>query len=188
MIVKTEAVVFSLRPISDTTSVLCAYTRTHGCVHYKVYGGRRKGLKALFTPLQLLELDADHRDTRQLQTIVDQQLSYVPKTLQTDICRQTVALFIAEMAQNMLQHPLEDSEMFEVLRSTVIELDTCDDPENVHLRFLVRFAEALGFAMEEVPAFESRRDLLHALIRYYEDTIPDFRRPVSLPILEEIFR
>lgn len=208
MQVKTLAIVLHLAPHTDRASILHTYTRTSGRVPYMVYGvGSRRNAdkKALCEPLTLVELDADHLETRQFQQLRDIHLQYVPQHLRTDMSRRCVALFVAEILSSTLLHPMTDELLFDFLAQTVRSIDTCDDPENEHLRFLMSYIDYLGFGMDTtLPDYrpfaviahlsrehglsrELRHDLLHSLLAYYQKFLPDFREPKSLDILEQVF-
>lgn len=206
--IKTPAIVLHLTNCNDNSAVLHLYTRSHGRVQYMIYGmgGRKSNAKkAVFEPLTVLDIDAQHKYTRQVQQLKDWTITYSPKAIREDMNRRCVALFISEILFRTLTHPLTDERMFNFLQLTIQHLDTCSDPENAHLRFLVEYADMLGFGIDfESPdnkIFDSvgylninnslnqeqRRTLLHALINYYENHVPDFQAPNSLQILEEIF-
>lgn len=189
--------------ISDRSQVLHLFTRECGRIPYMIYGSSRKSAKqTMLMPLALLEIEAVHQENRDLQQLRDWQLGYVPSALSSDICRQTVALFIAEILYRTLTHPLADSELYDFLEETIKSLDTSAEPENVHLTFLLGFIEHLGFGIDlESPAAlpympllqgekigrSQRQAMLEQLMRYYEEHLPDFQRPKSLDVMMQVF-
>lgn len=199
MNVRTAAIVLHLTPHSDKASILHLYTREAGRVPYLVYG-RSKAAKWA-SPLTLVSLDAVHLSTRSIQSIRSIERSFIPLH-ETDMVRRTVAIFIGEVLFLTLVHPMADSRLYDWLESVVNELDTCSDPENHHLRFLLGLMDFLGFGIDlEDPAFAAfacigtdmhislsdRRTLLDALLIYASDHIPDWRTPKSADILREVF-
>lgn len=200
MNVKTQAIVLHLSRISDKASVLHLYTREHGRVAYYVYGGKK--WSQLLLPLTLLEVDAVHLDTREIQQIKDLHVAYVANQTTADICRQTEALFMAEILYRVLTHPLADAVLYDYLDEVVKELNTRPDPENIHLEFLVGFVSYLGFGIDAdtpmgqqlKPLLEGqsisrsqRRGLLHSMMDYYKLHLPDFQEPKSLDVMTEVF-
>ena len=194
---KTDAIVLRLAPHNEKSSLLHLYTRSHGRMQFIVYGQRgrsKKGITALLEPLNLLHIEAVVRNN-QVGQLRECELAYVPRSLMSDHSRRCVALFISEILSRTLTHPEQDERLFEFLTRTVRELDTCDDPQNVHLRFLVGYAEQLGVAIDyEDPANQAltilqghRKQMLHALLDYYAANIPDFTYPNSLQVLEAVF-
>jgi len=206
--IKSPAIVLRLVRHSDKASVLHLYTRDCGRVQYMVYGidsKRKTAQRTILSPLFEIEIEAEHRESRTIQQLREFQLSYVPVALQTDVRRQCVAMFIAEILSSSLLHPLREELLYSFLHETLVEVDTCPDPENAHLRFLLGFAELQGFGVDyELPdnrlfaqiltlsATErisrgERQTILSALLRYYETHLPDFQTPKSVDILQELF-
>ena len=196
--------------------MLHLYTRSHGRMQFLVYGRHSRTKKGvILEPMTLLDIEAVLHDNNSLGQMRECSLAYVPKALLLDNSRRCVALFISEILCRTLTHPQQDERLFDFLADTIRELDTCPDPQNVHLRFLVAYAEQLGFAIDfSDPANQylnsspklgevahsaggvcssatlnttSRRALLHALLGYYATHIPDFTMPNSLPVLEAVF-
>ena len=190
------AIVLSLQPYSDKAHILHAYTREGGRVNYMVYGLGRKKNAAQYAPLSLVEIVESASPSRAMRTIKQSRLLYVPSRTMTDMRRQSVALFIAEVLYRTLRHPMEDPNLFAFLEQTVQMLDQCDEPENLHLQFLIGLASLLGFAIDEdarpdlvaAPANRAERQArLLALCDYFATHIDDWQSPRSLPILMEIF-
>lgn len=197
---KTPAIVLHIARVSDRASILHLYTREHGRVSYYVYGAKRTS--QIFLPLTIVDIDAVHLENRPVQQLKDTQVQYVATATHTDIRRQTVALFIAEILYRTLTHPLPDPALFDYLTEAVQALDQRPDPENVHLEFLVGFVGFLGFGIDStsalgqmlIPLHEGaiisrfqRKNLLRALMDYYQQNVPDFVIPKSLDVMTEVF-
>lgn len=204
MNISTPAIVLHTTRLSDRTSMLHLYTRECGRISYYIYGAqsRKKPKFALLMPMALLEIEAVHQENRDVQQLRDWQLGYVANQLSADICRQTEALFIAEILYRTLVHPMSDPMLFDFLAKTIEELDTRPDPENVHLEFLVGFIEHLGFGIDFesvsglpfLPIVEhgkmshaERQEKLRLLMKYYEEHLPDFHAPKSLDVMYQVF-
>lgn len=197
MQVTTEGIVLSIQRRGDSSSVLHVYTRASGRVNYMVYGaGSKRHASGQFLPLSLVELTVDMHPNRDLGTVKESRLMYVPTCMDTDVRRQSVAMFIAEVLFRTMRHPMADELLFERLVEVVHEVDTADDIENVHLRFLVSFAACLGFAIdaEQYPELlrephtrKERQELLLSLCQYFHEHIDDWQQPKSLDVLHELF-
>jgi len=195
MLITTSAIVLNLQRRSDTSHVLHAYTRACGRINYMVYGaGSKKKSSAIYAPLSIVELTADIRADKPLPTIKEARLLYVPEIM--DMRRQSVALFIAEVLYHILRHPMQDEALFRFLDTTIHDLNESKDIENVHLRFLSGFANALGIGVNEdadslllrVPKNrKDRQSLIEEWCDYYQLHLEDFRRPKSIDVLMELF-
>ena len=101
------AIVISLQPYSDRAHILHTYTREHGRMNYMLYGLGKKKSQALYAPMALLEIEVSP-SSKALPSVKEAHLAFVPQHLHTDMSRQTVALFIAEVLYRTLRHPMAD--------------------------------------------------------------------------------
>lgn len=195
MLTTTEAIVLSLQPHSDRAHILHAYTRTGGRVNYMVYGLGRKHSAGLYAPLSVLQITAMQSSDRPA-SLRTAQLGFVPSTITTDPYKQTIALFLSEVLYHTLRHPMADEPMFEYLNRSVQLLDTEQEPQDFHLRFLLGLAERLGFAIDEtvhpdlyqVPRTrQERQEQLKRLCAYFGEHVDTWQAPRSLEVLSEVF-
>ena len=201
MRVTTEAIVLGLHKRTDQLSVLQVYTEQEGMLQLHVYGAKgKKNSQAAYMPLAVVEVTYDLPPNRSIGVIQTIETVYLPEHIYTDVHRQAVAFFIAEMITITLTHPMQDTLMYNYLRQLVSELDHSPKPENIHLLFLVRMAELLGvgtppvaesFIGEQADALSlnrsQRQEYLHALCDWYRTHIESFRTPKSLDVLIEVF-
>ena len=194
MYTTTDAIVLSLQPHSDKAHILHTYTRAGGRVNYMVYGLGKKNSSGKYTPLSIVQLTTDERSIRTAQ------LTFVPATITTNLYKQAIALFMAEILYHVLRHPMQDTPMFDFLEQAIRELDQTTEPQNFHLQFLVNFAAKLGFAMPEDTynlspitnnlspiTRKARQEALRAICHYFEEHVETWQTPKSLDILMEVF-
>ena len=193
----TTAIILQLRPHSDRAHILHAYTRASGRAAFLLYGvGSRRKRAGVYAPFSLVELTVREGRGGQLPTVEQATLLYTPTQTQTDIRRQTVALFLSELISHTLSLPMQDEPMFDFLSRVVRDLDQASDPENVHLRAMIGLSEQLGFAIdqEQYPLLctmpdsrAQRQEQLRQLCAYYAEHVDSWRPLSSLDILTEIF-
>jgi DNA repair protein RecO (recombination protein O) len=193
----TTAIILQLRPHSDRAHILHAYTRASGRAAFLLYGvGSKRKRAGVYAPFSLVELTVREGRGGQMPTVEQATLLYTPTQTQTDIRRQTVALFLSELIAHTLSLPMQDEPMFEYLQGVVHDLDQAPDPENVHLRTMIGLAEQLGFAIDEeqyplltaMPESRAQRqEQLRQLCAYYAEHVDSWRPLSSLDILTEIF-
>ena len=193
-----EAIVLGLIRHTDKASVLRCYTRAHGRINYIVYGSRQR-LAGVCNPLSVVDITVagkiDPAGTT-MPVVKEMTLTYVPQQLNTDVRRQSVALFMAEILSNLLVHPLGDEQLYAFLCDTVTDLDRAEDIADVHLRFLRTLCTYMGFTISEEEHLDllaqprtrdERQSLLKALCTYIEENADGFRAPKSLDVLMELF-
>ena len=195
MLITTPAIVLSLQRCGDASHILHAYTRACGRINYMVYGaGSKKKPSSIYSPLSVVELTADIRQDRPLPAVKEARLLYVPDEL--DMCRQSIALFIAEILYRILQHPMQDEKIYNFIETSIHDLMDAEDVENVHLRFLAGFASVLGIGVDaeeecallRIPTNRTdRQKLIDEWCDYYQFHLEDFRRPKSIDVLMELF-
>lgn len=190
-----SAIVLNTTRYSDIGSIVHLYTKEYGRMQYAVYGNK---YKALLRPLSIIDFTSTRRNNApsQMGTISSISLSYTPQLLTTDIQRQCVAMFIAEVLASTLRHPMSDQPLFNWLYSVIQHLDQDTEISNLHLNFLLEYATYLGIGIDDTehpdwfisPASRNeRQQRLRQLITYYEEHIEDFRPPKSLDVLMEVF-
>ena len=189
------AIVLSLTKYSDTGSIAHLYTAEQGRMQSAVYGNKYKGI---LRPLSIVEFTTTRRQNapQQMGSISSASLLYTPKLLATDVQRQCVAMFIAEILNTTLKHPLCDQPLYNWLCEIIQHLDQDTDISNLHLHFLLKYATYLGIGIDdsehpdwyEVPTSrQERQQRLRTLCLYYSEHIEDFRAPKSLDVLMEVF-
>lgn len=189
------AIVLSLQPHSDRAHILHTYTQEQGRMNYMVYGLGKKKSQALYAPLSILEMEISST-SKALPSVKEAHLAYVPQNIHTDMRRQTVALFLAEVLYRTLRHPMSDNALFDFIENAVYLLDSTAHPENLHLAFMIHLAAHLGFAMDEAAHPEllaipltrqARRKQLLALCDYFSQHIDGWQTPLSLDVLTDVF-
>ena len=191
----TAAIVLSITKYSDTGSVVHLYTAEHGRMQYVVYGNKHKGV---LRPLSIIDFTSSRRNNSpaQMATISSVSLLYTPQALTTDIQRQCVAMFLAEVLLHTLRHPMSDQPLFDWLCQLIQHLDQAEDISNLHVEFLLEYATLLGIGVDDTEHPDwftppttrlERQQRLRELSAYYAEHIEDFRPPKSLDILMEVF-
>lgn len=193
MIQKTRAIVLSLRKYTDNVSIAHLYTANNGRVACAVRGNKYKGV---LTPLSQIEITISDRGDKAMGTLTSATLVHVPHHLATDVRRQCIAIFIAEILSLTIRHPMQDDALFEWLSRVAQALDDSESIEDIHLRFLLDYTVFLGIGIDEMqhpewfvaPAGrEQRQRYLREICAYYKEHIEDFREPKSLEVLMEVF-
>lgn len=190
-----SAIVLHTTRYSDTGSIVHLYTAEHGRLQFVTYGNKWKGL---FRPLSIIDFTSTRRNNApaQMGTLSSVSLSYTPQRLSTDIQRQCVAMFIAEVLVTTLRHPMSDQPLHDWLCHIIQHLDQDAEISNLHLHFLMEYATYLGIGIDETvhpdwfiapTSRNERQQRLRALIEYYKEFIEDFRPPKSLDVLIEVF-
>jgi len=145
----TKAIILSALKYGDTSLIVKAYTASDGLKSYLLKGvlASKKGkLKtAYFQPLTQLELVVIHKNKGTLERIKEVKLSYQYQSLQTNITKNSIALFLAEMLGNSLYEEEPNPALFDYLEAGLQWLDVHDKIANFHVFFLINLSKYLGF-------------------------------------------
>ncbi|MFS4454581.1 DNA repair protein RecO [Maribacter sp. 2304DJ31-5] len=149
MQITTKAIVLSSIKYGDTSLIVRAFTASDGLKSYLIKGiltskkGRLKS--AYFLPLSQLELVANHRNKGTLESIREAKVHYHYQTLHTDITKNAMILFLAEMLGNSVHEEEANPALYQFLEATLQWLDTHNEIANFHLYFLLSLTRYLGF-------------------------------------------
>ena len=190
-------------------SLLQVYTKAEGRIALQVYGAHGKHkIKAAYQPLSIVELTYSVNPSKPFATVDTIDPVFLPEQVYADIRRQSIALFVTEMLMLTLTHPQQDEPIYEFLDDFVHELNGNPTPENLHINFMMQFAELLGIGSPEISSQQSaisnqlsaisdqqsavsnrrtRQEILRQLCNYYLEHVDSFRLPKSLDILIEVF-
>ena len=148
-IVTTKAIVLSALKYSDTSLIVKCYTEKEGLKSYLVRGilkAKKGGLKiAYFQQLTLLNIEGNHNNKGNLNSIKEAQVSYPYKTIYKNIVKQSVVLFLSEVLTTAIQEEEENELLFNYLETALIWLDSHNKIANFHLLFLLNLTRFLGF-------------------------------------------
>ncbi|WP_224488477.1 DNA repair protein RecO [Robertkochia flava] len=152
MILQTHAIVISALKYGDNSLIVKMLTHSSGVRSYLVKGvlSSRKGkFKAgYFQPLTLLEIVANHKDKGGLEYLREVKLLQHYTTLQTDIKKSTMVMFLSELLNSALQEEESNPGLFDFLQAAFEWLDHHDKVANFHIAFLIQLTRYLGFYPE----------------------------------------
>lgn len=154
MLHKTRGIVFRFTKYGDSSIIVTIFTELFGLQTYMVNGVRSKSAKgkiALFQPLTLLDLIVYFKENANIKRIKEVRCLHQYHTLQTDIRKSSIAMFINEVLNKTVREETHAQELFDFLFDSLIFLDDQkNDFENFHLIFLVKLSRFLGFGVHDV--------------------------------------
>jgi len=164
MQVTTKAIVLSSIKYGDTSLIIKALTASDGMKSYLLKGvlASKKGkLKAAyFLPLMQLEITAVHKNKGTLENIREVKVINPYKTLHTNIIKNSLVLFLAEMLGNSIQEQQQDEHLYNYIENAFNWLDKNNPITNFHLLFLLNLTKYLGFYPDENHISKDYFDLL----------------------------
>lgn len=148
MIHKTKGIVFHRFKYSESSVIAKIYTERFGLCSFLLMGARKKTSTSkanLLQPLSLIELVAYHKETSGLQKIKELKSEYSLHSIQSDIAKTTIAIFLSEMLVRSIREESPNKPLFDFLHYSIKILDSLENPTNFHLFFLMKLSGFLGF-------------------------------------------
>lgn len=154
MLVTTKAIVLNAIKFQDTSLIVKCYTK-EGIKSYLLKGILSKNTKskklktAFFQVFTLLDIVANHNNKGKLNYIKEAQVYYPFHSLNTNIYKSSIVIFLAEILTNVLREEEENIALFNYLETSFIYLETHNETKNFHLLFLLNLTKYLGFFPEK---------------------------------------
>ena len=152
MIHKVKGVVLHHVKYKESSAIVYMYTDLFGRQTYlvnSIRGKKSKYSSNLLQPLRFLELEAYHKEGREIQRLKDMR-NYIPfRSIPYDIQKSSQAMFLGEVLYKVLREEDPNRDLFEFLENSLQLLDVTDENlVNFHLLFLVQLTKYLGFYPE----------------------------------------
>ena len=148
MLIKTKAIVLTSIKYSEADLIVKCLTE-EGVKSYlirSIFRSRSKKLKiGYFQALSQLDITANHNKQGNLNKITEARVSYLYNSLATNIYKQSIALFLAEVLAHALKEEEKNQVQFRFIETSLQWLDQHDSFANFHLIFMFRLTKYLGF-------------------------------------------
>lgn len=143
-------------PFSESSAVVSYFTRNHGFQKFLFLGAKKKN--AQLFPLNVQELDFYQRPDSELGKLTSAKGSLAGAEIPFHPIRSSLAFFIAEIISKCVNHSEKDEVLFSFLMNQISTLNQTGDLAFYALKFLMGFAETLGF---EPQILDEHPDMFH---------------------------
>ena len=175
MLVSTKAIVISKIKYNDSDLIVKCYTASLGIKSYIIRNAlkskRGKIKPAYFQLLSLIQIEADHKDSRTLHYLKEVRLYKPYDSLHTNIFKSTVLLFLSEILSMILNEEEANLPLFEYIETTLLWFDTIENTSIFHHQFLMGLTKFLGFNPDiqnsELPFFNLQEGKFQAHLQKY---------------------
>lgn len=150
MLEKTEGIVLHNLKHTDSGIIAHIFTRKYGRLSFIVKGmGNRKATtkRAYFQTLQPLNIEFYYREKRDLHIIKEATPSHNYGSLNSDIRKNSMIMFLGEVLYKALRPSGPDTHLYDYLIDALNYLDNYSSPvPNFHIGFLIGLTKYLGIA------------------------------------------
>jgi DNA repair protein RecO len=150
MIVKTDGIILRGRRVRETSVHLVVYSEMYGKIPLMVKGVRqmKSRLRGIVEPFNEVSVVVYRREHREMHYLSQVDLLRARIHLTSNFDALSDAFAIAELVDTVAHDEERNSELYVLLRSALIELDTPSTPDhNVVLRFQCDLARVLGYGL-----------------------------------------
>jgi len=131
----------------DNAIICNVYTNEQGKQSYLINNSIYKKNKTIYlNPLQIIEFEINYKNGKKLQAIKSTSQNYVYKNLPFNVYKSSIAVFISQLLNYVIQEEAPNKELYEFIEQSVIFLDnTSDSIANFHLFFMINLSRFLGY-------------------------------------------
>ena len=153
MLISTEAIALSSIKYSESSLIVKCFTLSEGIKSYLIKGIRSPKNNSLnvglFQPLTILEIDANHKNTGNLESIRSAKILYPYKTIPFDIYKNSIVLFLSEILSKCIKEEEKNEALYSFIKNSMIWLDSSSNYINFHIHFVIKFLKYLGISPDE---------------------------------------
>lgn len=152
---KTKGIVLRSIKYGETSLVVTIFTQLYGIQTYMVNGVRSTKMAAAkanhFQPTAILDMVVYHNENKQMQRIKEFSWAVIYNTVLSDVIKNSVASFMAELVYKCLKQPEPNADLFNFCEEAFTELDKADKAivANFALFFTLHLAHFFGFRMTD---------------------------------------
>lgn len=145
----TEFIILASTKTGENSLVLHTISRTWGRRSF-ICSVSKSTSMALFMPLNILEAEVIENPKSDLWRIRNINAGAPLNGIRGNIYKNTMTLFMSEVLYRTIKDGANEDNLFEWCKRSILTLDAIqEDFSNYHLRFLLEFAQVLGFSPSE---------------------------------------
>lgn len=152
---KTKGIILRTITYGETSVITTAYTELFGVQSYIVKGVRKgsktsQGKTSYFQPGAMLDMEVYHNELKNLQFIKDYQWAYLYEYIFFSVVKNAAAQYMIELLQRCLKQPEANPELYNLVESSLQQLDRGGDTltANLPLYFTLHLAAELGLRIQ----------------------------------------
>lgn len=146
-----ELVVLNFTKFGENSIVLHTLSREYGRRGFLIRGVGKKTSMSLFLPLNIVEADITENPKSSLWFAKNVMVRYPLIGIRNNMYKNSMTMFMSEVLYRVIREGSNEEGLFDWCVRSILTLDAIEsDFGNYHIRFLLEFANALGFS----PNFE----------------------------------
>ena len=178
---KTKGIVLRSIKYGETSLVVTIFTEMFGIQTYMVNGVRTSKKSAAkanhFQPTAILDLVVYHSENKSMQRIKEFSWACLYSKLLSDVIKNSIGSFMAELLHKCLKQPEPNSDLFSFCEESFLALDQAEKTvtANFTLFFTLHLTHFFGFRMiDNFNSEDSVLDLQEGIFTDHQPTHPNF--------------
>ena len=178
---KTKGIVLRSIKYGETSLVVTIFTEMFGIQTYMVNGVRTSKKSAAkanhFQPTAILDLVVYHSENKSMQRIKEFSWACLYSKLLSDVIKNSIGSFMAELLHKCLKQPEPNSDLFSFCEESFLALDQAEKTvtANFALFFTLHLTHFFGFRMiDNFNSEDSVLDLQEGIFIDHQPTHPNF--------------
>lgn len=147
MFLSTEAIVFRVFPFRDSSYILKAFTEQYGLKSFIIRGSQKakSNMRSKTQALNIVRIAWNAKTLSDLcyTSSIDIQEPY--KSIFSNVEKSSIVLFLSEILYKSLREEMENKELFQFIKNSLLYLDHCEEFSNFHISFLLQLSKYYGF-------------------------------------------
>jgi len=153
MLISTEAIALSSIKYSESSLIVKCFTLREGIKSYLIKGirSRRKSSLnvGLFQPLTILEIDANHKNNGNIESLRSAKILHPYQTIPFDIYKNSIALFLSEILSKSIKEEEKNEALYFFIKNSMMWFDSSSSYINFHIHFIIKFLKFLGISPDK---------------------------------------
>ena len=153
MVYSTESIVLGYINYSETSIIVRCFTKKFGVKSFLIRGIRSKKKKKLqlgqFQRLNIIDVESSDSKRGDLSYIKNVKSLISFHSINSDILKYNIALFISEVLISVIRHEESDYRIFTFIKESLVWFENSERFSNFHILFLIYLTSLLGILPEK---------------------------------------
>lgn len=145
----TRGIVFRNIKYGESSIICDIFTLEKGLRSYIVSGVRSsksKNKANIYRPLNIIEMTAYDSNSEKLTRIKEIRYAYVFESLNVEVIKSSMALFMLEIARNAIKSNEPEPDLYRFIENSLVNLDKSRLLSSLtHIKFMIDLSSYLGF-------------------------------------------
>ena len=181
----SEGIIIKKIPYTGNGIILKVLTENHGVQTY--FTRKTKKDKGNYLPLSIVFITAAFNPKKSMHNCKEITYSYNYKTIQSNLLKANIILFLNEILDHLIQEEDIDSTIYDFIKLSLIGFDKEEENLNFHLIFLIQLSKLMGLS-PETEMSNGYYDLMESKIKYTQPNHPNYFNEYETKLFQNVVK